>query len=109
MGCRLQTCCDHHDDPAGATGTASGPILLSALEKPIDPRYLSLQEREKIRDKRAAGVSLRVIASSLGRPPSTVSRELSRNSSPNLGYQPYTAHRAAAVSMASRFCPRAAS
>jgi IS30 family transposase len=83
---------------AGATGTVPGPqIQLSALEKPIDPRYLSLQERETIRDMSASGASQRAIASSLGRSPSTIGRELSRNTTSNLGYQPYAAQRAAAA------------
>lgn len=84
--------------PAGTARTVSGaPVLLPALEKPIDPRYLSLQERETIRDMSAAGASLRAVASLLGRSPSTISRGLSRNSSHNLGYQPYAAQRAAAA------------
>ncbi|MBV1781404.1 IS30 family transposase [Paeniglutamicibacter sp. ABSL32-1] len=68
---------------------------LAALEKPISDRYLSLPEREQIRDLLAAGSSLRAIAKTLGRPVSTVSREIARNTGPN-GYQPYAAHRAAA-------------
>ena len=46
-------------------------------------------------DLLAAGSSLRAIARALGRPVSTVSREIARNTGPN-GYQPYSAHRAAA-------------
>ena len=42
-------------------------------------RHLSLTEREEISRGVAAGESLRVIASRLGRAPSTVSRELARN------------------------------
>ncbi|RAX47327.1 IS30 family transposase [Arthrobacter sp. AQ5-05] len=68
---------------------------LAALEKPISDRYLSLPEREQIRDLLAAGSSMRAIARALGRPVSTVSREIARNTGPN-GYQPYAAHRAAA-------------
>lgn len=81
--------------PTGTTAPLP-PARPSALESPIDQRYLSLQDRETIRDMTAAGTSLRAIASLLGRSPSTISRELSRNTSPNLGYLPYAAQRAAA-------------
>ena len=82
------------DTPAGSVRAAPG---IAALEKPIDPRYLSVQEREKIRDMAAAGATQRAIAAALDRSPSTISREISRNSIPNLGYRPYAAHRAAAA------------
>jgi len=51
---------------------------------------LSLMEREDIAAGVAAGLSLRAIASGLGRPPSTVSRELKRNG----GRESYRASRA---------------
>jgi IS30 family transposase len=73
------------------------PIPLSALEKSISPRFLSLAERETIRDMVAAGSSVRVIASALGRAASTISRELARNSEPGKGYQPYLAQRLAVI------------
>ena len=76
------------------TTMTAGPGI-AALEKSIDPRFLSLQERETIRDMRAAGASMRAVATALGRSASTVSRELSRNSDPVRGYQPYAAHRKA--------------
>ena len=80
--------------PAGTTGPALVPsIPLAALEKTIDPRFLSVQERETIRDLKAAGSSLRAIAQALGRAPSTISRELDRNTDPLLGYLPHGAHR----------------
>jgi IS30 family transposase len=63
----------------------------------IDPRFLSLQEREMIRDLAGAGSSLRAIALALERSPSTISRELRRNSDPRLGYLPHGAHRKAAA------------
>jgi len=68
----------------------------AAAEKPIDPRFLSLQERELIRDLSAAGTSLRAIAQAMGRAPSTISRELGRNSDPRFGYLPHGAQRQAA-------------
>ena len=68
---------------------------LAALDKPIDARFLSLQEREIIRDLHSSGASQKSIAAGLGRSPSTISRELARNSQPGCGYQPYAAHRKA--------------
>jgi IS30 family transposase len=68
---------------------------LAALEQPIDPRYLSLAEREGIRDLHASGASLRAIGTALGRSASTVSRELKRNKTPDGQYLPYAAQRAA--------------
>jgi len=53
-------------------------------------RQLSVSEREEISRGVAAGASLRVIASRLGRAVSTVSRELARNG----GRLRYRAHRA---------------
>jgi len=76
-----------------ASGT--GMVPLPALEQAIDERYLSIKERETIRDLLTAGKSQRKIAEALGRPASTVSREINRNSTPEGGYHPYTAHRAA--------------
>ncbi len=81
--------------PGGATGTT--PVPVSALEKPIDRRYLNVQERELIRDLQAAGSSIRAIAHTLGRSPSTVSRELARNTDTRMGYLPHGAHRKAAA------------
>jgi IS30 family transposase len=82
----------------GATGELPGlPVPPPALERPIDPRYLSLPERETIRDLSASGSSLRTIAQILGRSPSTISRELGRNADPVLGYLPHGAHRKAAA------------
>ena len=81
------------DYTSGVTTT----ITLPALEKVLHPRFLSLPERETIRDMRADGASLRSIARALGRSASTVARELARNGEPEGGYQPYAAHRKAAV------------
>ena len=47
-------------------------------------RHFSLTEREEISREVAAGESVRVIASRLGRAPSTVSREVTRNGGPGL-------------------------
>jgi transposase, IS30 family len=48
--------------------------------RPAGGRYLSVAEREEIAVGLAAGQSIRVIAARLGRSPSTVSREIGRNS-----------------------------
>jgi IS30 family transposase len=48
--------------------------------RPVTGRYLSVAEREEIAVGVAAGQSCRVIAARLGRAPSTVSREIRRNS-----------------------------
>jgi IS30 family transposase len=57
-------------------------------------RALSLTEREEISRGLAAGWSLRSIAASLGRAPSTVSREINRNEGPE-GYRAHQADQAA--------------
>jgi IS30 family transposase len=79
-------------------------VDLEQLERRIDPRYLSLLEREHIHDLRAGGESLRAIARHLRRSPSTISRELARNAHAKAGYLPYAAHR---VAVSRRPRPRA--
>ena len=64
--------------------------------KPMSVRFLSLDERIVIADGLRAGRSQRSIAAELGRPPSTVSREITHNRHPESGdYRPYAAHRRA--------------
>ena len=58
------------------------------------PCRLSLAEREEISRGLAAGVSVRVIAAGLGRAPSTVSREVTRNGG-RVGYRAVVADREA--------------
>ena len=63
-------------------------------------RYLSLEERLKIADLHLAGDGVRAIAREVGRPASTVSRELSRNGPKPGGqarakYAPYAAQKRA--------------
>jgi len=60
----------------------------------MERRYkqLSLEERDRITEMRAGGFSLRAIAEALGRSPSTITREVGRNSSP--AYMLYMSHRA---------------
>jgi IS30 family transposase len=69
---------------------------LPTLERELSSRFLSLLDRERIRDLSAAGTSLRSIAAVLQRPPSTISRELRRNRTNTGAYEPYAAHRSAA-------------
>jgi transposase, IS30 family len=63
----------------------------------ISTRYLTQDERIEIADLRRAGLSLRAIAVRLDRAPSTISRELRRNSVGGRGYRPFEAHRRATV------------
>ena len=63
----------------------------------ISPRFLSQDERVLIGDRLHAGLGIRAIAVELGRSPSTVSREVLRNSEQVTGrYRPFAAHRTAA-------------
>ncbi len=55
-------------------------------------RCLSFAEREEIGLLRAAGRSVRAIATHLDRSPSTISRELSRNRESGGGYRASSAH-----------------
>ncbi|XBL46901.1 helix-turn-helix domain-containing protein (plasmid) [Mycobacterium europaeum] len=50
-------------------------------------------ERELLQDLHRTGVTIRRIAAALDRSPSTVSRELRRNTISTQGYLPHTAHR----------------
>ena len=60
---------------------------------------LSLLEREKIADLRRAGFSLRAIGREMGRPASTIMRELDAHTVDGR-YLPYAAHRASAAARA---------
>src|SRR5580658_4475891 len=51
-------------------------------------RHLTADERYRIARLREDGQSIRQIATALDRPPSTISRELKRNSGSQVGYQP---------------------
>jgi transposase, IS30 family len=72
------------------------PPVINGPRREISPRYLSLEERVRIADLRRAGYTLRAIGEELGRPASTISRELRRNRDPDRGqYRPFTAQRLA--------------
>jgi IS30 family transposase len=58
---------------------------------PLSDRYLSFAEREQIALLRAQDHGVREIARRLGRPPSTISRELRRNAATRGGYMDYRA------------------
>ena len=63
-------------------------------------RYLSLEDRLQIADLHLTGIGVRAIATQLGRPASTVSRELRRNAATPKGsgrmkYAPYAAQKRA--------------
>lgn len=59
--------------------------------RPRSPRYLSELERVRIADLLAAKTTVRGIAGQLGRAPSTISREIRRNSDPDGRYRPHHA------------------
>jgi transposase, IS30 family len=71
-------------------------IGLPALERRLHPRFLTLQDRERIADLRRAGTSLRQIGRELGRPASTIKRELDTHQDAAGRYAPYRAQRQAA-------------
>ncbi|MCE0459803.1 helix-turn-helix domain-containing protein, partial [Curtobacterium sp. 20TX0166] len=54
---------------------------------------MSQEERLQIADLRLAGEGVRAIAKALGRAPSTISRELTRNSATGRTYRPYSAEK----------------
>jgi transposase, IS30 family len=58
---------------------------------PVSGRYLSFAEREEIAVLLAGGCGVREIARHLGRAPSTISRELQRNSALRIGRPEYRA------------------
>jgi IS30 family transposase len=76
-------------------GTITSQPVAPALERVLHPRFLTLLEREQIADLRAGGASMRAVAAVLGRPASTISRELAGNTDADGRYRPYAAHRAA--------------
>lgn len=61
------------------------------MSTPVSERYLSFAEREEIALLRAQDISVREIARRLGRSPSTVSRELTRNAATRSGKLDYRA------------------
>lgn len=75
------------------------PPVNAPERKPLSDRYLSQDERTVIADGLRAGWSIRRIAGHLQRSPSTVSREVRRNTAAER-YTPYAAHRQALARLA---------
>lgn len=77
--------------PAGARWFRHRGGMPLFLSSPISGRYLSFAEREEIALLRAQDMGVREIARRLGRSPSTVSRELTRNAATRSGKLEYRA------------------
>ncbi len=72
------------------------PSVIMPSGRQLPPRFLSEEERVQLADLRRRGFGVRTIAAELGRSPSTVSRELRRNSDSSSGhYRPFAAQRLA--------------
>lgn len=84
--------------PIGTSRRTGRRVLLEAggvrprRGRALKGRCLSFAQREEIAVLRAQGQSLRQIAAVIGTSPSTVSRELKRNSQPGVPYRATTAH-----------------
>jgi len=72
---------------------SSSTPSLAVVEAEMHPRFLTLTERETIADLRRGGQSLRAIGRALGRPASTIKRELDARSAGGV-YRPHAAQRA---------------
>jgi len=85
----------------GDGGRYNQPMTLTVGAEPpvISSRYLSLQDRLVIADRRTAGENMTAIARAIGKSTATVSREISGRSAEGL-YLPYRAHGAAAAARA---------
>jgi len=83
--------------PPRTARAIGGRVDLDHVEKVIHSRYLSLLERELLADLVRQGLSMRQIASQMQRSPSTISRELKRNTAWSRGYLPHTARRRSAA------------
>ena len=88
------------EDAAGEAGVSvavgvrwfrEGGGMPTVTQAPLSGRYLSFAEREEIAILRARGCGVRGIARSLGRSPSTISRELRRNAATRGGALEYRA------------------
>ncbi|MBS1697896.1 MAG: IS30 family transposase [Actinobacteria bacterium] len=85
----------------------TGRVTMESMTSPrplvaeqIGSRLLSLPEREMIADLRRAGMGVRAIGRELGRPASTIKRELDARVRSDGLYLPHAAHRAAAAGRA---------
>lgn len=84
VGVAMRTALDWHNQ-------AGGVNPYSAL--PVSGRYLPFSEREEIALGRAEGLSQAEIARQLGRCPSTICREMARNSTSAKSHKPSAGHR----------------
>ena len=89
--------------PERRSRAIGGAVDLNIVGKIIHPRYLSVIDREHLYDLHRSGMSIRGIALVMQRSPSTISRELHRNTVSARGYLPHTAHR---LSVTRRARPR---
>jgi IS30 family transposase len=71
------------------------PPMATTRTTCLSARFLSEDERVLIADRVRAGLSLRAIGRELGRPASTISREVRRNRDEAGRYRPFNAHRMA--------------
>jgi IS30 family transposase len=83
--------------PPASTVEAAPDPSLAAVEAQLHPRFLTLAERELIADLHRAEKGVREIGRALGRPASTVKRELDKRSTGG-EYRPHAAQRAWAAS-----------
>jgi transposase, IS30 family len=79
------------------TVAASSAPSLATIEADLHPRFLTVTERELIADLHRAGHSLRAIGRALGRPASTIKREIDARAVDG-AYRPHRAQRAWAES-----------
>jgi transposase, IS30 family len=77
------------------TRTREYPAVIISGCRVVSPRFLSEAERVVIADLRRAGMTVRVIAAELGRAPSTIARELTRNRDGAGRYRPFGAQQLA--------------
>jgi IS30 family transposase len=78
-------------EAVGVRWFREGGGMPTVTQAPLSGRYLSLAEREEVAILRARGCGVREIARSVGRSPSTISRELRRNAATRSGALEYRA------------------
>lgn len=79
------------------TGLTRSSPSVAAVEADLHPRFLTITDRETIADLHRCGQSLRAIERTLGRPASTIKREIDAYSIDGI-YRPHRAQRAWAAS-----------
>jgi IS30 family transposase len=62
------------------------------IDVPIDPRFMSQDDRIRIADGLACGESVKQIAADIGKSFQSVYKEIARNRRPDGTYQPFSAH-----------------